>query len=99
MTKEYFDKNMQLFLDEKCEFAMYSLAYEYVGELEQKIEELKEWYTELDYKFSCVLDNATGGRASKSSIDINVAYEMISANVNFWVESAVEEIKSDRNGR
>lgn len=97
MTQEYFDKNMNLFLEEKCEVDMYNLAHEYVAELELKIEELKQWYADLDYKFSCVLDNATGGRASKPSIDLNVAYELISANVNFWVESAVDEVKDDKS--
>lgn len=64
--------------------------------LKAYIERIEKEYESLDYKFSCVLDNATGGRASKSNIDLDMAYKLINDHINFWVESALEELKDPK---
>lgn len=65
----------------------------YISTIEAEIKELQKEYGNLDYKFSCVLDNATGGRASKSNIDLNIAYRLMGENTYFWVNSALEELE------
>lgn len=36
-----------------------------------------EWYQDMDYRFSCVLDNATGGRMSKTNYTKEDMYQEI----------------------
>jgi hypothetical protein len=73
-----------------------SYASEQYELLRKRIAELEKDYSDMEYKFSCILDYATGARASKTNIDKDIAYKLIDEHVNFWVNSAIAELEASQ---
>ena len=63
---------------------------------ELKIRELKKQHDELDYKFSCVLDNVTGGCISKPRTDKALIDEAIHRQTMKQWEHAVKDYKENK---
>lgn len=55
----------------------------------------REYYEALDYKFSCVIDHATGGKLSKTNYDKDTYYTYINQHVEEQGEIRLEDAIAD----
>jgi hypothetical protein len=62
-----------------------------LAEVERERDEFREECSRLDHMFSCVIDHATGGRASKTNYTREVYYQLIEEETMRAVDEAVEE--------
>ena len=64
-----------------------------VTEAIAELEALEKELADMHYKFSCVIDNATGGKLSKPDYKIEAIYSAINENVSRWMQMAADEVR------
>ena len=65
------------------------------GELLDELKARFNYYHDMEYRFACVLDHATGGMMSKTSYDRETMYGQIDEFVNKQCDEAVKEEKEN----